>query len=128
MTLLFDGKNAFFAERERSFSTPSVLFLPDGYDLLCNGKHLPARHGKVTLPQGTLHRGENRIALRSENRIIPAESLFFDGVSVLPVGLPADELLVREHVALRELTETVHALYRRIETLEKVVEGRRLFT
>lgn len=128
MTLLFDGKNAFFAEREKHFGSPAVLFLPDGYDLLCNGKHLLAHRGRVSIPMSVLHHGENRLALRSQNHIFPAESLFFDGVSVLPVGLPADELLVREHLALRELTETVHALRERIISLEKAADSRRLFT
>ena len=128
MTLLFDGENAFFAERERCFARPLLLTLPAGYDLMCNGKHLHARQNRVTLPHSALVRGENRLALRAANRIIPAESLFFDGTSTLPVGLPADALLVREHLALCELKETVHALRERIASLEKAAESRRLFT
>ena len=128
MTLLFDGKNAFFAEREKSFSRPPVIFLPEGYDLMCNGKHFPARHGKVSLPNGALLRGENRIALCDANRIFPAESLFFDGVSVLPIGLPADAILVREHLALCELTKTVQALRERVTALEAAAKSHQLFT
>ena len=127
MTLLFDGKNAFFAEREKLLGHPTVIFLPDGYDLLCNGKHLPARQSRVTLPHGILHKGENRFALRSENRIIPAENLFFDGTAVLPVGLPADDLIVREYMTLCELTKTVNALRERIKALEDATHGHRLF-
>ncbi|MBQ9735766.1 MAG: hypothetical protein IJV96_03165 [Clostridia bacterium] len=128
MTLLFDGKNAFFAEREKSLGRPTVISVPTGYDLFCNGRRLIARHGKVTLPPAALHKGENRIALRSENRIIPAESLFYDGAAVMPVGLPADALLVQEHLALCELTRTVEALRERIAMLENAAKSRRLFT
>ena len=128
MRLLYDGKTAFFAERGKTFSRPIVIRLPEGFDLLCNGAHFPAKRGTVTLPQDALHRGENRISLRGEKSVIPAESLFFDGATVFPVGFASDTMLVQEHLALSELTQTVLALNDRITRLEEAVAGRKLFT
>ena len=97
MTLLFDGQNAFFKERGKTFGKSLVIHLPKEHALFFNGICYFPQENAVHLPSHAVRKGENHLALRAGNRIFPTESLLFDGEAFSPVGLSAEALLLRQN-------------------------------
>ncbi len=128
MTLLFDGQNAFFAERGKTFAKSLIIHLPRGSTLFFNGTCYFPEAETVHLPKGALRVGENRLALRTGNRIFPTESLHFDGESFTPTGLSAEALLLRQNELLSSLGEQLAHLSERVERLEQKSAARTLFS
>ncbi len=128
MTLLFDGKNAFFAEREQTSLKGLVIHLPKNASLFVNGVCYFPTNGAVHLPQNAVRRGENALALRIENRIFPTEGLYFDEDGVIPVGFDAAPILLRQNERITALEEKFAALDARVVRLEKKAVARMLFS
>ena len=128
MTLLFDGQNAFFAERGKSFSTNLVIHLPDGCSLFFNGVCYTPKENSVLFPQDSIRMGQNALALRMGNRIFPTEGLIFDGEAFIPAGLATDALLLQQHALIASLTDKLSYLSKRLESLEKKSAARTLFS
>lgn len=128
MTLLFDGQNAFFAERGKTFVKALSLRIPENAALFLNDAcHFP-ENGTVQLPLTALRHGTNALALRIGNRIFPTESLVFDGESLTPAGLSSEALLLRQNEMLSSLAEKITLLSRRVEKLEQKNTARMLFS
>ena len=128
MTLLFDGENAFFSERERILCKSLVIHLPKNSALFFNGIcHFPTDE-TVHLPPTAVRRGENRLALRIENRIYPSEGLFYDGEGFSPMGLAAEPLLLRQNERISSLEGSLAKLEARIAGIEKKTASRMLFS
>ena len=128
MTLLFDGKNAFFSERERSFASGLVIHIPRNAALFFNGVCYFPAGDTVHLPASAVRRGENRLALRIENRIYPSEGLFYDGEGFFPMGIAAEPLLLRQNERIASLEESLSSLEERLAGIEKRTAARMLFS
>lgn len=128
MTLLFDGQNAFFKERGKTFAKSLIIHLPKEHTLFFNGICYFPEENTVHLPSHAIRKGENRLALRAGNRIFPTESLLFDGEAFSPVGLSAEALLLRQNEQISSLTDKLAALTCRVERLEQRAAARMLFS
>ena len=128
MTLLFDGKNAFFSERERSFARGLVIHIPRSAALFFNGVCYFPAGDTVHLPDSAIRRGENRLALRVENRVYPTEGLFYDGECFSPMGIAAEPILLRQNERIASLEESLSLLEKRIAGMEKKAAARMLFS
>ncbi|MBE6655973.1 MAG: hypothetical protein E7609_03750 [Ruminococcaceae bacterium] len=128
MTLLFDGQNAFFAERGKSFVKSLIIHLPKDGALFFNGICYFPEAESVHLPKEALRIGDNRLALRIGNRIFPTESLRFDGECFTPTGLSAEALLLRQNELLSSLEERLAHLSDRVAHLEQQSTARTLFS
>ena len=128
MTLLFDGQNAFFKERGKTFGKSLVIHLPKEHALFFNGICYFPQENAVHLPSHAVRKGENHLALRAGTRIFPTESLLFDGEAFSPVGLSAEALLLRQNEQISSLTDKLSALTCRIERLEQRAAARMLFS
>ena len=128
MTLLFDGENAFFAERAASSPRALVLHLPERASLFCNGICYFPENSCVKIPAHALRLGVNSLALRIDNRLFPTESLYFDGDGVTPQGFPSEAFLLKQHKTTKALEEALAALEARITDLEQKTAARRLFS
>ena len=128
MTLLFDGQNAFFSERGKTFAKSLIIHLPKGCALFFNGICYFPEKETVHLPKEALRVGENRLALRAGNRIFPTESLQFDGESFTPAGLSTEALLLRQNELLSSLEERIAVLCDRVAYLEQKATVRTLFS
>ena len=128
MTLLFDGENAFFAERTPASPHALVLHLPEKSSLFLNGICFFPKDNDIKIPQGVLHLGKNVLALRIENRLFPTESLYYDGKTVLPDGLPRDAMLLKQHKRADSLEQSIASLEARIAHLEQKSIAHTLFS
>lgn len=128
MTLLFDGKTAFFKEREGSVSHTLSLSLPTESVLFCGGVCFYPKDGAVRLPRSILKNGRNTLSLRIGEKIFPCEGLFFDGERAKPCGLPTEALLLRQHERLMAAEEALANLTSRVEALEQKAKSRMLFS
>lgn len=128
MTLLSDGKNAFFAERGKTFSRAIIIHLPENCALFFNDVCYLPKNGAVQLPLTALRRGRNSLALRKENRILSTEDLFFDGEAISPMGLSTEALLVRQNERLTSLENALSLLTCRVEHLEEKCAAKLLFS
>ena len=128
MTLLFNGRIGFFAERGVNQAERIIIHLPKGAALLCNSIGFYAEGGSVHIPARMLHPGENRLQIRIENRLYPCESLFLANDVVTPMGLPMEEILLAQHEALEKERERTAALLRRVEALEQKTARKMLFS
>ncbi len=127
MTLLFDGRCAFFAERGQNLVRNLSIRLPDGASLLCNGTGFFPRGEGVQLPPAALRQGENTLSLRIANRIFPCEGLLFDGSFVTPMGFSLEGVLLRQHEIIAEQQNTLSELSRRVALLEQKNKAKTLF-
>ena len=127
MTLLFDGSNAFFAERDSVCAEKLILHLPKGTALLCNGIGFYADSGAVHIPKATLHEGENRLHLRVENRLYPCEGLLLSDGKVTPIAIPAEKILLSLFKQLQAQKQALDALTSRVERIEQKTAAKRLF-
>lgn len=128
MTLLFDGQNAFFAERGRSFSSDLIIHLPAGSTLFFNGICYTPKDNSVLIPHSTVRQGENTLSLRMGNRLFPTEGVLFDGKAFTPAGISAEALLLRQHALIDSITERLFLLDERVSQLEKKAAARTLFS
>ena len=128
MTLLFDGENAFFAERAASSPRALVLHLPERASLFCNGICYFPENGSVKIPPHALRLGVNSLSLRMDNRLFRTESLYFDGEDVTPQGFPSEAFLLRQHKRMTALEDAFAALETRITDLEQKTAARTLFS
>ena len=128
MTLLFDERYAFFAERKQSLVRNLSIRLPEGASLLCNGTGYCPHGDSVQLPPTALHQGENTLALRIANRIFPCEGLLFDGAVVTPAGFSLEGVLLRQHEIIDEQRKALSELSRRVALLEQKNRAKSLFS
>lgn len=128
MTLLFDERCAFFAERGQNLVRNLSIRLPEGAALLCNGTGYFPRGESVQLPPAALRQGENTLALRIANRIFPCEGLLFDGTFVTPMGFSLEGVLLRQHEVITEQRRALSALTRRVALLEQKNKAKTLFS
>lgn len=128
MNLLFDGENAFFAERTATSADNLVLHLPKGASIFFNGICYFPKNRVVKLPAHVLCRGVNALSLRIENRLFPTESLDFDGEQVSPHGLSYDSMLLTQHQRCARIEDTLASLRARITALEEKNAARMLFS
>ena len=128
MTLLSDGKNAFFAERGRTFFQSLIIHLPENCALFFNDICYLPKNGAIYLPLTAIRQGENSVALRKENRILPTENLYFDGEAISPVGLSTEALLLRQNERMTALEDTLILLSCRIGHLEERCAAKLLFS
>ena len=128
MTLLFDERCAFFAERKQVLVRNLSIRLPEGASLLCNGTGFFPRGDSVQLPQAALRQGENTLSLRIANRIFPSEGLLFDGTFVTPMGFSLEGVLLRQHEIIAEQRQALCELTRRISLLEQQSKAKTLFS
>lgn len=128
MTLLFDGQNAFFAERGKTFAKRLVIHVPKDAALFVGNVCYFPQDGNVELPLSSLRHGTTPLALRFGNRIFPTESLFFDGEALSPAGLSTEALLLRQNERLTTLSDQLALLAGRVEQLERQNTARMLFS
>lgn len=128
MTLLFDGKNAFFAERDRISVKSLVIHLPRNASLFVNGICYFPTGEAVHLPATAIRTGENVLALRIDNRIYPTEGLYVDTDYASPMGLLTEPLLLRQCERIASLEEKLSHMSERVARLEKRTEARMLFS
>lgn len=128
MTLLYDGKNAFFSERERTSVKSLIIHLPRNASLFVNGVCYFPTEMAVHLPPHAIRKGENILALRIDNRIYPTEGLYGDGECVSPMGLFTESLLLRQCERLASLEDKLSRMDERVARLEKKTEARMLFS
>lgn len=128
MTLLFDGQNAFFAERGKTFEKRLVIHVPQDAALFLGNTCYSPQGDTVELPLRALRHGTNTLSLRIGNRLFPTEGLVFDGESITPAGLSSEALLLRQREMLSSLAEKVALLTRRVEELEQKSTARMLFS
>lgn len=127
MKVLFDGKNAFFAERGGTHIEKLILHLPRGAALLCNGIGFYADGGAIHLPKSALREGENRLHLRFANRLFPCESLTVADGKATPTGLPRDEILLSLLEKSERESARLEALLQRVESIEQKTTAKMLF-
>ena len=128
MTLLFDGQNAFFAERGKTLAKSLIIHLPEGCSLFFNGTCFFPQNTEVHLPTHAIRKGENRLALRKDNRIFSTESLLFDGNSFTPAGFCAEALILSQNELISDCAMRIAQLAQRIEQLEQRHAARMLFS
>ena len=128
MTLLFDGQNAFFKERGKTFAKSLIIHLPKEHSLFFNGICYFPQEETVHLPTDATRKGENTLSLRMGNRIYPTEGLHFDGEAFSPAGLSTESLLLRQNEQLSSLAEKLSKLSSRLELLEQKATAHTLFS
>ena len=128
MTLLFDGQNAFFSERTPIRIKSLVIHLPKDASLFFNGICYFPTEETVHLPPCAVREGENHLALRINNRIFPTEGLYSDGESISPMGVRAEQLLLRQNERIAALEKALLLLEGRTAGLEKKATARMLFS
>ena len=128
MTLLSDGKNAFFAERGKTFAQNLIIHLPEGSVLFFNDICYFPQNGAVYLPAHAIRVGKNSLALRTENRILLTEDLMFDGEVFIPAGISAETLLLRQNERIAALEEKLSYFIHRLERVEHSNTIRMLFS
>ena len=128
MTLLFDGKYAFFAERNGARVSSLRVKIPANSALFLDGMRLTETAlGEVSLPKALLRAGENALSLLLDGRIYPVEGLRFDGETVTPVGLSTEALLIGQHAHISNLTKALADLSARVAALEEKSRAHTLF-
>ena len=128
MTILFDGQNAFFAERGKTHAKSLVIHVPRNGALFFNGVCYFPESGRVHVPPEVLRRGENRLSLRMGNRIFPTEGSLYDGEGFSPLGLKAEPLLLRQNERISSLEKDLALLEERVARLEEKSTARMLFS
>ena len=127
MTYLLEDGLLYFSERTRVRADRISLRLPIDGVLLLNGTRYYPKNGVVRLSPHALREGENTLALRAENRTLPAEGLLFDGEFLTPAGLPQEALLLHAMKRISALEERVRFLEERNRLADERLASRRLF-